>query len=179
MEIKTGDCSIVDEWVNNTWLEKNEKKKKAIEAVKKYIPDWQNVVKFRTATDSPKISNLEDSFQLVINYNYYKECYIVWNAAIQNHIHAKKKYSLSIGANGKDLLHKTISPTSITPFYRNVRPLREKQVELILIVGKDAIADFCKNYQEMLKPDSKQMPKGKRCLYAVAGGEIQYMPSEK
>ena len=42
-----------------------------------------------------------------------------------------------------------------------------------------AIADFCKNYQEMIKPDSKQMEKGKRCLYAVSGGEIQYIPSEK
>ena len=179
MEIKTGDCNNVNEWVNNTWPEKNEEEKKAIEAVKKYIPDWQNVVKFRTATDRPKISNLENSFQLVINYNCDKGCYIVWNAAIQNHIHAKKKYSLSIGANGKDLLHKTIFPTSITLFYRDVWPPREKQVELILIVGKDSIADFCKNYQEMIKPDIKQIPNGKRCLYAVAGGEIQYIPSER
>lgn len=178
MKIRTGDCNIVNEWVNNTWLEKKEKKE-AIEAVKEYIPDWKNVVKFRTATDSPQISNLEDSFQLVINYNYYKECYIVWNAAIQNHIHTKKKYSLSIGTKGKDLLHKTISPTSITLFYRDVWPPREKQVELILIVGKDAIANFCKNYQEMIKPDSKQIPNEKRCLYAVAGGEIQYISSEK
>lgn len=179
MKIRTGDCNIVNEWVNNTWLEKNEEKKEAIEAVKEYIPDWKNVVKFRTATDSPQISNLEDSFQLVINYNCDKGCYIVWNAAVQKHIHAKKKYLLSIGTKGKDLLHKTILPTSITPFYRNVRPLREKQVELILIVGKNAIADFCKNYQEMIKPDSKQIPKGKRCLYAVTGGTIEYILSER
>lgn len=179
MEIKTGDCNTVDEWVNNTWLEKSEKKKEAIEAVKKHIPDWQNVVKFRTATENPKISNLKDSFQLVINYNCDKDCYIVWNAAVQNHIHTKKNYSLSIGTKGKDLLHETILPTSITPFYRNVRPLRAKQVELILIVGKDAIADFCKNYQKMIRPNSKQIPKGKRCLYAVAGGTIEYILSER
>lgn len=49
MKIRTGDCNIVNEWVNNTWLEKNEEKKEAIEAVKEYIPDWKNVVKFRTA----------------------------------------------------------------------------------------------------------------------------------
>ena len=181
MEIETGDCGIVNEWVNNTWLEKNEKKKKAIEAVKEYIPDRQNVVKFRTATDSPQISNLENSFQLVINYNYYKDCYIVWNAAVQSRIHedAKKSISLSFREELKEKLTHPIDSNGIVPVFQGSGRGSSQDVELVLIVGKDAIADFCKNYQEMIKPDSKQIPHGKRCLYAVAGGEIQYISSEK
>ena len=181
MKIRTGDCNIVNEWVNNTWLEKNEEKKEAIEAVKEYIPDWKNVVKFRTATESPQISNLEDSFQLVINYNCDKDCYIVWNAAVQSHVHkdAKKSISLSFGETLKEALNHAIDTHSIVPVFQELKRGGSQDVELVLIVGKDAVADFCKNYQEMIKPDSKHIPEGKRCLYAVAGGEIQYIPSEK
>lgn len=180
MKIRTGDCNIVNEWVNNTWLEKKEKKE-AIEAVKEYIPDWKKVVKFRTSTEHPQISNLEDSFQLVINYNYYKECYIVWNAAVQSHIHkdAKRSISLSFGETLKEALTHAIDTHSIVSVFQELKCGGSQDVELVLIVGKDAIADFCKNYQEMIKPDSKQIPQGKRCLYAVAGGEIQYILSEK
>lgn len=28
MKIRTGDCNIVNEWVNNTWLEKTKKRRK-------------------------------------------------------------------------------------------------------------------------------------------------------
>lgn len=172
-KIKTGDHPIVDNWVNNIWPETSKS------AIKQYIPDYQKTVKFRTSTGNPSISNLTNGFQLVINYNYYKECYIVWNAAIQSQIHSGKKYKLSFGKKGEDLLQENVSAVAVMPFYRNVWPPKTGYVELILIVGKDAIADFCKNYQEMIKPDSKQIEKGKRCLYAVSGGEIQYIPSEK
>ena len=174
MKIATGDCWIVDKWMER-WPND------AVKAITEYIPDYQNVVKFRRSTASPTVSNLRDSFQLVINYNCDKDCYIVWNAAVQSFIHkdAKKSIPLSFGEALKEALADAIDTHSIVPVLQELRRGGSQDVELILIVGKDAIADFCKNYQEMLKPNSKQIPKGKQCLYAVAGGELQYISSEK
>ena len=174
MEIKTGDCGIVDKWLER-WPDE------AVKAVTEYIPDYQNVVKFRRSTTGPTVGNLKDSFQLVINHNCDKDCYIVWNAAVQSRIHedAKKSISLSFGEELKEKLTHPIDSNGIVPVFQGIGRGGSQDVELVLIVGKDAIADFCKNYQEMIKPDIKQIPNGKRCLYAVAGGEIQYIPSKK
>ena len=171
--MKTGDGWIVDEWVNNTWPTS------AIRSIEKYIPDYQHIVKFRTSTGHPVISGpIEDSFQLVINYNCEKERFIVWNAAIQSEIHHGEKIHLSIGEKGKEILHEKAKPTSVIKFYRNLGTGRQNQVELILFVGKDAMDDFCKEYKEMIKPDCKQILAGKTCLYAVAGEKIEYIQGE-
>lgn len=174
MEIKTGDFWIVDRWLERWPYD-------AVKAITEYIPDYQNVVKFRRSTTGPTVGNLKDSFQLVINHNCDKDCYIVWNAAVQSRIHedAKKSISLSFGEELKEKLTHPIDSNGIVPVFQGIGRGGSQDVELVLIVGKDAIADFCKNYQEMIKPDIKQIPNGKRCLYAVAGGEIQYIPSER
>ena len=48
MEIKTGDCGIVDKWLER-WPDE------AVKAVTEYIPDYQNVVKFRRSTTGPTV----------------------------------------------------------------------------------------------------------------------------
>lgn len=175
--IKTGDYPIVDEWVNNWWPDDAKK------AIMTYIPDFQHRIKFRTCVKVPTISkSLKDSFQLVINYNSEKNCFIVWNAAIQNHIHRmnnKKKLRLAIGCSGERLLHQPIETNTIAHFFREFGRGGSKNVEMISIVGKNALADFCKDYREKIKPDPKNIPEGKICLYAVAGGEIEYIHSNK
>lgn len=175
--IETGDYPIVDEWVNNWWPD-NAKK-----AIMTYIPDFQHRIKFRTCVKFPTISkSLEDSFQLVINYNCDNDCFIVWNAAIQNHIHwmnSKKKLHLDIGCSGERLMHRPIDANTITHFFREFGRGGSKYVEMISIVGKDALADFCKDYSKMIIPDPNSIPKGRICLYAVAGGEIQYILSRR
>lgn len=174
--IKTGDHQIVDEWVNNIWPAD------AKRAIKNCIADYRKVVKFRTSTGDATISRpIADSFQLVINYNSTQKCFIIWNAAIQNVIHNGKKMRLTIGKTGEALLHKRIDPDSITPFFRDInRSVKDaKCVELILIVGENALADFCKDYEKLIKPDKERVPKGKICLYAVAGGEVEFIGGDK
>lgn len=100
------------------------------------------------------------------------------DAVIQCHIHKGKKISLPIGTEGKKILDGIIAPESIIPFYRRIGHGNSDQVELVLFVGGNAIEDFCKEYEKLLKPDPKQIPQGKTCLYAVAGGEIEYIQRE-
>lgn len=174
--IKTGDYWIIDEWVNNIWPA-NAKK-----TIKNCITNYRDVVKFRTSTGDATISRpIADSFQLVINYNSTKKCFIIWNAAIQNGIHGGKKMRLTIGKAGEDLLHKEISSNSIKRFFRDVnRSVQNaKCVELILVVGENALADFCKDYKKWIRPDKEIVPKGKTCLYAVAGGEVEFICGDK
>lgn len=170
--IKTGDHSIIDEWVNNVWPDSAKK------AIKDYIPNYRKTVKFRTSMGVATISRpIADSFQIVINYNSAKKCYIVWNAAIQNKIRNGKKMRLTIGEDGEALLRKAITSDSITPFFRKFRlkDSNAEYVEMIFLVGQNAIADFCANYKDMIVPNEEQIPTGKTCLYAVAGGEIEYI----
>lgn len=173
--IKTGDYQIVDEWTNS-WPSSAKK------TIKNCITNYRNIVKFRTSTGDATISRpIADSFQLVINYNSTKNCFIIWNAAIQNDIHNGKRMRLTIGKMGETLLHKRIDPDSITPFFRDInRSVQNtKCVELILVVGENALADFCKDYEKLIRPDKEIVPKGKTCLYAVAGGEVEFICGDK
>ncbi len=171
--MKTGDCKVVDDFVNNVWPQD------AKEAVRKHIPDWKHIVKFRTAEHPSVCNSLDSSFQLIINYNPYTKCFIVWNAAIQKEIHQGKRISLSLGKDGEEKLHENIDSNSIIPVFRNIGRGNTGQVELAFIVGANAIGEFCKTYKERMKPDCKCIPEGKRCLYAASGEEITYISSEK
>lgn len=174
--IKTGDHSIIDEWVNNVWPDSAKK------VIKDYIPNYRKTVKFRTSMGAATISRpIAGDFQIVINYNSAKKCFVVWNAAIQNKIHRGQKMRLTIGSNGEDLLRKTINPDSITVFFRKISKggRDTKYVEQLLLIGENALADFCKNYKEKILPDKKEIPEGKICLYAVAGGEIEYIQRDE
>lgn len=169
--MKTGDHSIVDEWAK-LWPQE------ALETIENNILDYQRKVKFRTCAATPSISRpIEDSFQLVINYNTEKECFVVWNAAIQNHIHPKgKKIRPALGKDGEDLLH-SIQENCIKPFYREIGSGSSNLVELVLFVGKNALPDFCKQYKELIKPNPKHIPKGKFCVFAVPGGKVEHIQS--
>lgn len=170
--IKTGDHSIIDEWVNNVWPDSAKK------AIKDYIPNYRKTVKFRTSMGVATISRpIAEGFQIVINYNSAKKCFVVWNAAIQNKIHRGKKVRLTIGNDGEDLLRKGVGSDSMASVFRKISKRGKDTgfVEKVLLIGENALADFCKNYKEKIIPDKKEIPEGKICLYAVAGGEIEYI----
>jgi len=168
----TGDYPIVEDWAKG-WPEE------AVTAIENNIEDYRHIVKFRTPTTKATISGpIEKSFQLVIGYNSTKECFIVWNAAVQNHIHNSKDINPALGAEGEYLLH-SIKPDTIKPFYRETGRGGSDFVELVLFVGMDVFPEFCKEYKNHIKPDPKLIPKGKSCVYAEAGGELQYILSAK
>lgn len=175
--ITTGDGAVVDEWVNNVWPVDAKK------AITDHIPDWINTVTFRTSSRNPVISKLLDNCQLIINYNSEKNCFVVWNAAIQSQIYranrknAKAKLRPALGCAGERILHKKITPNFQECYYREVGRGGSNHVELIWILGNEAFVNFCQDYKRMILPDPTKIPKGKSCLYAVAGGEIQYIPS--
>lgn len=173
--IKTGDYPIIDEWVNNTWPAT------AKEAIRTCGINYRKVIKFRTSTGKVTISRpIADSFQLVLNYNSAKKCFVVWNAAIQKEIHHGKKMRLSIGCEGDELLRKPIAPNSVTSCFREIGRGRDCAgcVELILIIGQDALPEFFRQYNDLLVPNRGKIPKGKTCLYARAGGKIEYILAE-
>lgn len=170
--IKTGDHWLVDRWVK-CWPDGT------AETVAKNIPDYKETVIFRCSTGKPSIAPpLGKDAQLVVNYNYHKNCFIVWNAAVQSYIHRGKKICPYIGAEGEERMHKEIAPDSIEPFFRKLGRGGSNEVELVLIVGVDALEKFCKNYMEYLRPDIATIPKGKQCLYAVAGRELERISAQ-
>ena len=83
----------------------------------------------------------------------------------------------SIGKTGEELLRKVRSD-DIVPFFREIGYDGAQQVELILILGENAIEPFCEDYETYLEPNREQIPEGKICLYAVACGEIEYIRQE-
>lgn len=177
--LKTGDGKIVDEWINNVWPEN------ARQAITDLIPNWESVVTLRTAVKQPVIRKMPENCQLVINYNSERNCFVIWNAAIQHYIYRRKcengkaKLRLSMGSTGERLLHQHITANFQKCYYREFGRGKSKYVELIWILGEEAFVDFCKDYKNMILPDPNNIPKGKTCLYAVAGGEIQYIPSKQ
>lgn len=166
--IKTGDRLPVDEWVNNIWPGS------AKEAIEEHIKEYRNIVKFRTSVRSPTIARpIKKTTQIVLNYNDEKKCFVIWNAAIQAIIHKGRKIHPTLGREIKENFFQSVKPDSVIPVYQEIGRGGSGKVELVLIIGIDAFPDFCKNYKEMIKPDVSKIPKGKICLYADAGGEIQ------
>lgn len=166
--IKTGDRPPVDEWVNNIWPDS------AKEAIKEHIQNYSEVVKFRTSAGNPSIRTpIGENCQIIINYNSERGCFVVWNAAIQSAIHKGKSIQPSLGKKIREDIFHSIKPDSIIPEYQEIGRGGSGKVELVLIVGIDAFPDFCEHYRERIRPDMREIPEGKICLYADAGGEIQ------
>lgn len=143
--IKTGDGKTVDDWVKYVWPDH------AKLAILNHIPNCRKTLKLRTSNGKPTISRpIGSECLFIINYNSGKDCFIVWKAARQNEIHHGKKMHLPMGKAGEELLHKPIDPNSVKPFSREFTHNGVKDSEEILIVGKNAFENFCKNYQQWL-----------------------------
>lgn len=167
-----GDSHIVKEWVSNTWQEKG------YEAIAQLIPDSENEVLYRTSDVGPSISRSKiKNHQIIVNYNICKRYYLVYNAAIQKYIHKSNPIHISPGSIVKKRLAQCIEADSISFVFQDIKGDGDDQVELVLVVGENAIEQFCKSYKELIFPDANQIPKGKTCIYADAGGEIQRIRS--
>lgn len=148
----------------------------AKKVVERYIPNESETVRLNENINGMHTVTypIERSIQLIITYMYDKEVYIVWNAAIQNAIHQCKEMKLVMGKDASELLYRR-EHNSIFQTFKEVKNYKRggNYVELVLCIGKDAFVDFCKSYEMYMYPDAESIPKGKKCLYAVAGGEIQ------
>lgn len=82
---------------------------------------------------------------------------------------------LPVGEEYETILRKPNVPDTITVIYRKFKINGVESSEQIRIVGKDALADFCKDYMKHIKPNEAEIPAEKRCLYAVADGKIEYI----
>ena len=141
------------------------------------IPNARTCVAMGESNDGGYTASnqLPPSEQLVVSYNYGKEVFIVWNGAVHHHIHSRNsKTTLSMGADAERRLEDPFDENSIEEFYKKIkRQGVENCVEKVLIVGKSALFEFCQHYDEYLIPTMDNIPKGKRCLYARANGELQ------
>lgn len=172
--IRTGEGKTVDDWVKYVWPDH------AKLAILNYIPDYRKTVKLRTSNGKPTISRpIGGECRIVINYNSGKNCFIVWDAGIQNRIHHGQKMHLPMGKAGEDLLHKPIDPNSVTPFFREFTQNGTRYVEMISLVGGNALEDFCKNYRERILPNRKEIPEGRICLYTDDDGSIKEISREE
>lgn len=118
---------------------------------------------------------IDRSARLVISYIWPKDIFVVWNAAVHAYIHNEKGMTtLSIGKENEHFLDESFDSDAIVSVYKTVKqPGICDCVEMVLIVGKEALFDFCKNVDEYLFPNVDTIPLGKKCLYATPGGELE------
>lgn len=162
--------TIVKEWQRNVWPE----------GTKEIVAGYMNVIMPRTSTTTITVTApVEKSFQLIVNYYSYKKCFIVYNAAIQDFLHSGGEWKITFGKAVEDKLASSIDSNAIIPVFKDTRRGGKNCVELVLIVGVNALGDFCRTYKEWIRPDVSLIPDGKTLLYADAGGEIQFLRKEQ
>lgn len=140
------------------------------------IPDANNCVIMSESEDGKhtKSHQIDASTRIVISYVWPKDVFVVWNAAVHAHIHNKSgQTTLSVGEKNKTLLSEVDSTAIIQTYKRIQQKGIYGCVEMVLIVGKEALFDFCKNVDEYLFPNVDTIPLGKKCLYATPGGELE------
>lgn len=119
--------------------------------------------------------SIHSKYQLVISYYYPKKVFVVWNAAVHHHIHdSRGMTTLSIGSEADELLKNGFESDRIDCCFKTIKQRGTTDcVELVVIVGVDALYDFCKAYQEYILPQVNTIPKGKKCLYATPEEKLQ------
>lgn len=171
--LKPGQHSPVGTWANYHWP------KEAEVAITKHIPNYQKVILFGTAEDTVTTSDLHKGrFEIILDYHESKHCYLAYNAALRECNSKAKKIKISFGKNVKDCLSQVIPADAIFPVYQDIGKTG-LQVELVLVIGENAIDAFCKSYKSLMVPDATLIPYGKTCLYAVPGGKVQEIQSTK
>ena len=155
----------------------------AYKTVLRSIPFASKRVLFReTCNGTNTFSHaIPSSYQLVISYYYTERVFVVWNAAIHHHIHDRRGMTtLSIGADARDLINAGLESSCIERSFKSVKQKGTKDcVEMITIVGVDAVYDFCKDYQEYILPQLSAIPTGKTCLYSTPSGKLQRLNSKR
>ena len=140
------------------------------------IPDAINTVAMRETKDGGNTftRGLDPACHFVISYYYPQKVFIIWNASVHRQIHNPKSMTtVSIGEENKGLLNASFNTGCINPVFKPIRQEGIKDcVELVVIVGENALYNFCKTYEEYLIPNINEIPMGKHCLYAVPGGEL-------
>ena len=142
---------------------------------------FEKVVFKETSTGTNAfIHPISSTYQLVISYYYSQKVFVVWNAAVHAQIHdLRGMTTLSIGADADALIKSGFGKGRIESIFKSVKQKGTKDcVELVTLVGVDALYDFCKAYSEYIIPELNHIPKGKQCLYATPGGEIQRFSSD-
>lgn len=169
--MKTGAALIVDDWVNNNWPEE------AKEAACNFIRDFRAIA-FCTSETGPTFTPIDaKNCQIMVDYYRSRKCYLVYNAAIHIYLSKKEQIKITFGKRVTERLAQPISQDSISCVYQEIRGDGKDQVELVLIVGENAIEKLFQSYKTLIVPDANQIPKGKTCIYADAGGEIQRIKS--
>lgn len=118
---------------------------------------------------------LAPATQLVISYHYEKQVFIVWNGALHRHIHnANGMTSLSMGSNAKGLLDCGFDESRIECTYKNIGQDGYRDcVEMVVVVGKAALLEFCKHADSYILPNVTTIPRGKHCLFARPNCDLE------
>lgn len=124
-----------------------------IEIIKRKIPreiykKGQSIV-LQNSVSKDEIKTIE----LFINYDRTHKCFCVYDARIHRFIHSGKNICLRVG-NLYTKYCKTIGINDILPLYinRNAKNEYDGAYEKILLVGKNALSEFCEHYRDYLNP---------------------------
>ena len=124
-----------------------------IEIIKRKIPR-EIYKKGQSIVPQNSVSRDEiERIELFINYDIIHKCFCVYDARIHRFIHSSKNICLRVG-NLYTKYCKTLGINDILPIYinRNAKNEYNGAYEKILLVGKNALSDFCEHYRDYLNP---------------------------
>ena len=153
----------------------------ATKIVLRNIPNGNSCIIMSETKDGEYTSkgSLASEVKLIISYNYAKEVFIIWNGFIHQQIHSSTGMcTLSMGKEAKKMLKKKPDNIWIEQTYKEIRPKgMDNCVEMVVIVEKNALLDFCKNFEEYMLPAPKTIPKGKKCVFAWSNDKLEKIDS--
>ena len=124
----------------------------ATKIVLRNIPNGNSCIIMSETKDGEYTSKgpLASEVKLIISYNYAKEVFIIWNGFIHQQIHSSTGMcTLSMGKEAKKMLEKKPEDIWIEQTYKEIRQKgMDNCVEMVVIVEKNALLDFCKNINQ-------------------------------
>lgn len=154
----------------------------ATKIVLRNIPNANSYIIMSENKNGKYTSNgpLAPEVRLIISYNYAKEVFIIWNGFVHQQIHSSMGMcTLSMGKEAEKMLKKKPDDIWIEQTYKEIRQKgMDNCVEMVVIVEKNALLDFCKNFEEYIFPDPRTIPKGKKCVFAWSNDKLEKIDSD-
>lgn len=124
-----------------------------IKIVQRYFPD--NFYTSSSSIDGKYQSRTQiSSEQMLISFDCKHEVYTIWNLYIHKFLKdTRSMVTVRRGAPGDEAIKRGMKVNDIIKTFKPIRHgNREECVEIVVLVGKDALFEFCSNYSDYLFP---------------------------
>lgn len=144
---------------------------RAVKTIRHTINKGQNsIILGNTENGNYQANGFRSDEEILFSYIHSKEAFLVWNV---NVLRSLGLQNADCGVNGKRTIENGIQSNEIKYIYKKHKDGYEK----IVLVGKDALFEFCSHYEEYLFPNEEDVKTGESILFASIIGDYQIIDS--